>query len=135
MHRASEYRHVSRRPVPRDGVPGRAVRPVGARGGAGGAAGRLAPAPAGVGGDGAGADGGRREPASGAVRAAPAAVPAADPPCPACEYASDVTRYDPVAAFCAGVVQGLGAAGSGGVTYIFRFCQAHRAHFRDGGRR
>lgn len=102
------------------GVPGGPVRAAGAAGRAERAADRPAPAPVGLGGEraiGAGA-----HPASDTVAAA-----SAEPACPACEYASDLTRVDPTVAFCAGVARALAATERRVVSFPFHFCRAHRA--------
>jgi hypothetical protein len=64
---------------------------------------------------------------SGTVRAAPAAEPA----CPACEYARSRAWSDPGADYCAGVARALAATELGRVHFPFDFCRAHRAIVRE----
>jgi len=105
------------------GVSGGPVRAAGALRGARDAAGRPVAAPAGLGGERAPGAGG--QPASDTV---PAAV--AEPACPACEYASDLTRVDPTVAFCAGVARALAATERRVVSFPFHFCRDHQAIVR-----
>lgn len=123
MEHRSEHRHVSRKPVLGHGVPGGSVRAAGTAGRAERAEGRPAAAPAGLGGERTAGAGERAEHhASDTVPAA-----AAEPTCPACEYASDLTRVDPTVAFCTGVARALAATERRVVSFPFHFCRAHRA--------
>ena len=74
---------------------------------------------------------GQRTLDSGTVRAAPAAEPA----CPACEYAAGWTGSDPGADYCAGAARALAALEHGTVHFPFDFCRAHRALIREGVQR
>jgi hypothetical protein len=99
------------------------VRAPGALRGTRDAAGRPVPAATGLGGERAPGAGERAEHASDTVPAA-----AAEPACPACEYASDLTRAgDPTVAFCAGVARALAATERRVVSFPFHFCRTHRA--------
>ena len=128
--------------VPDHGVQGRPVRETGARGGSVRAAGRLAPAQTGVGGD--RADGAPDQPASDTVVAAPS--------CPACAYAEGLLGATASDHFAAGVACAISAlvVDQGGAALViecgdvaispdrgdartefpFRFCREHRAIVR-----
>jgi hypothetical protein len=60
-----------------------------------------------------------------------AATVAAEPACPACEYADGRAWSDPGADYCAGVSRALAAAELGIVRFPFHFCPAHRALVRE----